>query len=66
MLVHDEVCGMTIDTERAAASVDFLGTTYHFCSERCRRMFEEHPDRFVEVPDGWDGTGSAERKRGRE
>lgn len=63
MRVHDEVCGMTIDAEGAAASLEFLGKTYYFCSERCRRMFEEHPDRFVAVPDDWNGGGFTERTR---
>lgn len=56
MDVHDEVCGMTIDTEEAAASLEFLGERYYFCSQRCRRLFEKHPDRFVPVPDGWERT----------
>lgn len=49
MKAHDEVCGMSVDTESAAASLDFQGTTYFFCSERCRRKFEEHPDWYVPV-----------------
>lgn len=57
MRVHDEVCGMTIDAEEAAASLVFLDVTYYFCAERCRRVFEEHPDRFVPVPEGWERTG---------
>jgi YHS domain-containing protein len=51
MQVHDEVCGMTIEAEAAAASIEFQGKTYHFCSERCKQMFEEHPDRYVPAPD---------------
>jgi Cu+-exporting ATPase len=47
MSVHDEVCGMTIEENDAAQSVDFQGKTYHFCTDRCRRMFEEHPGRYV-------------------
>ncbi len=47
MTVRDEVCGMTITVERAADRCDFQGTTYHFCSERCRRRFEEHPGWYV-------------------
>lgn len=56
MRVHDEVCGMTIDAEDAAASLEFLEVTYYFCSERCRKKFEAHPERFVPVPDGWERT----------
>lgn len=50
MQVHDEVCGMTIDAEDAATEVEFRGRVYFFCSDRCRRKFEEHPDWYVPVP----------------
>ncbi len=53
MIVHDEVCGMDIDAESAAEHVRFQGSTYYFCSSRCARKFEEHPDRYVPV--GFDG-----------
>lgn len=49
MRVHDEVCGMTIESEAAAAKTEFQGKTYYFCSQRCKRMFTEHPERFVAV-----------------
>lgn len=56
MTVRDEVCGMTITAEQAAATVELHGNTYYFCSERCRRKFEEHPDWFVAVPFQHDDT----------
>lgn len=49
MLVHDEVCGMTIESKGARASVVFQGKRYHFCSDRCRRKFEAHPERYVPI-----------------
>jgi YHS domain-containing protein len=49
MKVHDEACGMTIESDSAAASADFQRKTYYFCSERCRTLFVEHPDRYVPV-----------------
>jgi len=58
MKAHDEVCGMSIEAEDAAATVEFQGKTYYFCSERCRGMFEEHPDRYVPVMD--EGDDAAE------
>jgi len=51
MKAHDEVCGMSIEVEDAAANVRFQGKTYYFCSDRCRGMFETHPDRYVPVQD---------------
>ena len=49
MKAHDEVCGMTIETDRAAATTEFQGKTYYFCTERCREKFEEHPGWYVPV-----------------
>lgn len=59
MKVHDEVCGMSIEMDDAVASVEFQGKTYSFCSDRCRRMFEEHPGWYVPVR-------SEDDERGRE
>jgi Cu+-exporting ATPase len=58
MKITDEVCGMTIDAESAAASAEFQGNTYYFCSDRCRGLFQEDPERYVpptdqrEIPGG--------------
>jgi YHS domain-containing protein len=49
MQVHDEVCGMTIDSDNAAANRRFQGVTYYFCSDRCVQKFIEHPDWYVKV-----------------
>ncbi len=49
MKAHDEVCGMTIEAESAAATAEFQGKTYYFCTERCREKFEEHPGWYVPV-----------------
>lgn len=46
----DLVCGMTVDlrADQAGASrLTWRGRSYHFCSERCRRAFEQHPERFL-------------------
>lgn len=59
MRVHDEVCGMTIEAETAAGTAEFRGKTYFFCSERCKKKFEEHPGWFVPV-EGQDDHESAE------
>ncbi|KGN31447.1 Copper-transporting P-type ATPase [Knoellia sinensis KCTC 19936] len=46
-LVTDPVCGMQVDPE-TALSLEHDGTTYYFCSERCRDRFrEEGPDSFL-------------------
>jgi adenylate cyclase len=38
-LVIDPVCGMRIDADDAAATVEHEGQTYYFCSEGCRQIF---------------------------
>ncbi len=50
MMVRDEVCGMEIDTDEAAGRLVFDGKTRYFCSERCKRLFAEHPGWYVPVP----------------
>ncbi len=60
MTLRDEVCGMTITEDQVAASFQFQGRRYHFCSDRCRRHFEEHPGWYVPLnkdEEGGDGGG---------
>ena len=46
-MVKDVVCGMEIESERAAATADYEGTTYFFCSESCHQAFLRDPSSFV-------------------
>lgn len=43
----DPVCGMSVAKDEAA-SYQFVGETYYFCSERCRDRFQALPARYVE------------------
>lgn len=45
--VKDPVCGMEIDPADAAASEEYQGTTYHFCSRACHDTFVAEPERFA-------------------
>ena len=45
--VIDPVCGMTVNPETAAGSVEFEGKTYYFCSRHCVEKFRENPQRFL-------------------
>ena len=47
----DPVCGMAIEPGGAAATAEFDGRTYVFCSEHCRARFAEDASRFVPVAD---------------
>ncbi|MGA2286699.1 MAG: YHS domain-containing protein [Dehalococcoidia bacterium] len=50
-MVKDPVCGMEIDSETAAGSSEYEGTTYYFCSEGCKHDFDTSPWKYV-------GTGA--------
>jgi Cu+-exporting ATPase len=43
----DPVCGMTVDAQIAAGSVDHEGTTYYFCSNSCLHKFSAEPEHFL-------------------
>ena len=45
--VKDPVCGMDIDPDTAAASMDFEGQTYYFCSKSCHEKFMADPKRYT-------------------
>ena len=43
----DLVCGMQVDPDHSAASYEYKGTTYHFCSIRCHDQFKADPQQFL-------------------
>jgi P-type Cu+ transporter len=42
-MVTDPVCGMRIDSDDAAATAEYEGKTYYFCSEVCHDVFVADP-----------------------
>jgi YHS domain-containing protein len=44
----DPVCGRKID-ENTEFQARFAGKKYAFCSEECRKEFEERPEEYVET-----------------
>jgi Cu+-exporting ATPase len=56
--VVDPVCGMKVDPDRAAESVEHEGQTYHFCSDGCAERFRENPDKYLDA-----GNRSEQSKR---
>jgi YHS domain-containing protein len=46
-MVTDPVCGMHINRNHAAASMEYRGVPYYFCLEECRARFSENPARYV-------------------
>jgi len=45
--VKDVVCGMTIDPATAAASAEYKGETYFFCSKGCHTKFTADPEKYL-------------------
>ncbi len=50
--IHDPVCGMVVDTEKAFESVVRAGTRWFFCSQSCFEKFKTDPDRYITSPAG--------------
>lgn len=44
--VRDPVCNMACD-EKTSTKVTYGGKTYHFCSDSCRRAFEQNPEEYA-------------------
>ncbi len=47
MKVTDPVCGMSFKIEKAVAMSEYGGKSYYFCTEACKRQFDEDPARYV-------------------
>ncbi len=43
----DLVCGMDVDTAKAAAKSDYKGQTYYFCAKGCKVAFDKDPEKFI-------------------
>lgn len=59
MEVVDRVCGMTLEAEKAAATVEHDGETYYFCCEGCKRSFEENPEQYLNADHGSSAGGGS-------
>ena len=48
--VNDPVCGMTIDSAKAAGQSNYQGQSYYFCSMQCEPQFDASPSKFASAP----------------
>lgn len=48
-LARDPVCGMQVEVEAAAATLQHGGRTFYFCSRGCSWEFQEDPARFAAI-----------------
>ncbi len=47
MTAIDPVCNMTVEEDEAAATAEYDGKTFYFCSVGCKNDFEESPEAFL-------------------
>ncbi|MBU4446042.1 heavy metal translocating P-type ATPase [bacterium] len=45
--MKDPVCGMTLEPEFSAASIEYKRYTYYFCSFQCLEKFKSNPEKFL-------------------
>ena len=59
-MAKDLVCGMDVDERQPAAKSEYRGKTYYFCSEYCRRAFDQDPEKYLADPGtaGMPGKGA--------
>ena len=43
----DPVCGMMVDSKRAAGSSVYKDRTFYFCSSGCKATFDRNPVQFA-------------------
>ena len=44
----DAVCGMDVDPSKAAATSQYNGKTYYFCSASCKNKFDANPKQYAQ------------------
>ena len=47
MAAKDPVCGMTVEESEAAATSEYDGRTYYFCSKDCKEEFDGDPSAYA-------------------
>lgn len=59
-MVKDLVCGMEIKREEVAASSVQKGKEYYFCSESCKKKFDDDPEKYIELSGSQENIESLE------
>ena len=59
----DPVCGMQVDDQKATAKSQFQGTNYCFCSDECKRKFDQQPQQYTGNT-GWAQSGGQAKSGG--
>ncbi len=64
MKAVDPICGMTVDTESAAATAEYEGKTYYFCAPGCRQEFLKDPAKYANGQHGGHDMGGGHGHHG--
>ena len=51
-MTKDPVCGMAVAEGDTSLTSEYMHRTFHFCSERCRKLFDLHPNNYVKPVHG--------------
>jgi len=43
----DPVCHMQVNEKEAAATSDYQGKKYYFCSVSCKKAFDQDPEKYL-------------------
>ena len=46
-MVIDLVCKMEVEESKAAATSEYQGKKYYFCSVGCKRAFDQNPEKYL-------------------
>ncbi|MCX6079556.1 MAG: YHS domain-containing protein [Chloroflexi bacterium] len=49
MKVKDLFCGMEVETETAAATLEYHDELYYFCDSACKQMFKLDPEKYIQL-----------------
>jgi len=45
----DLVCKMEVEESKAAATSEYKGKKYYFCSVGCKKAFDQNPEKYLAV-----------------
>ena len=48
-MTRDPFCGTRVEEKESEFQTQFAGKKYFFCSEECRKEFENQPDEYIEA-----------------
>lgn len=47
-MAKDPVCAMQVDVRTPAATSEYKGKTYYFCTVGCKEKFDRNPEDYIE------------------